>query len=83
MGCAKLKGGLFANVQDVLFEPAIRSDMSITILREGRFADAQELRIQAAKHSEMCSAVLEGYCFADAQDRVFMMRKGIIWAVPS
>ena len=57
MRIAVMQSGLFADVQELRFQPAKRSDMGCATLLESRFDDAPESRFQGAKLSNMGSAV--------------------------
>ncbi len=50
-----MHSGRFADVQELRFETAKRSDMGCDTLLEGRFDDAKELSFQGSKISNMGS----------------------------
>ena len=68
-----LKGGLFSNCQELLFQNSKRPDMSSAFQQEDRCAEAHETHFHGAKSSSMCNAVQQGVDYLLLMKRVFKL----------
>ena len=68
MGSAVLLSGRFADVHELRFQTAKRSDVGCAELQGWLLADCQEWCIVAAKSSDKSSTILQEGRFPDAQE---------------
>ncbi len=68
MGSAVLVGDGFADIHELCFQAAKRSDMDCADLQLGLFVNCQKWHFQAAKRSDKISTILQEGRFADAQE---------------